>query len=107
MPIPGSKAFMLTVKFDQGGPAVKAIFVYTDGPRGVNTGHWGSDIRKGGAPIMDGKPYVWQFIQGRPVTPTFWGAAGSSSDRREVHFFVDVDPNQDVSFTVEKAEVER
>jgi hypothetical protein len=104
MPIPGTKAFMLTVKFDQGGPAVRAVFVYTQGPGGVSTGHWGSDIRKSGAPIMDGKPYVWQFIQGRPVTPTFWGAAGSSSDRKEVHFFVDVDPNQHVSFRIDKIE---
>jgi len=104
--IPGDKAFWLTVKIAKGAPAVRWVYVWAFGPGGKGAGQWDDNVRAAGVPLVNDEVYVWQFAQGQPVTP-LWGAKpGEIEERQVVHLFLDVDPGQDVSFTVEKAEVE-
>ena len=104
LPIPGTKAFRLKVNFTRGASAVKAVFVTTVSSKGEDTGRWGYSVRQAGMSLLTDVPCTWTFVPGRPAGPTFWATAGKATDRAAVHFFVDTDPGEDVSFTIERAE---
>jgi hypothetical protein len=104
VPLPGSKGFSLTVTFKKGASAVKSVFVTALSGKGEPAGRWGYAVRTGGGRLVDGTPYTWEFGPGRGTPGKFWAIPGTASSRLVVHFFLDVDPGQEVSFRIDKVE---
>jgi hypothetical protein len=105
IPVTGSKAFRLTVRFLEGSAAVKAIFVTAVGKSGGEAGRWGYDVDKLKG-LVDGGTYAWEFRPGQGVGGRFWAIPGKDPERRNVHFFVDARPGATVSFVIARAEEE-
>jgi hypothetical protein len=103
-PLPGTRGFRLTVTFPKGAAAVKSVFVTALNAKGDDSSRWGYGVRAGGARLADNKAYVWEFLPGATPTKQFWTIPAPSPSRTVVHFFVDVDPDEQVSFRIDKIE---